>query len=110
MNMRRLAGYCAVSAALLFLVGAASAQNPSSTPLKPYQLNRQKAVQSSSQRMDPLRQFNDSLQELAAKVSPAVVQVLVRGYGPVQNQDGGNTALIARQQTLGSGVIVDPDG
>ncbi len=110
--MKRFAGCSAIAAAFLVssLVSTASAQNPSSTPLRPYQLNRQKAVQSSSPRMDPLRQFNSSLQELAAKVSPAVVQVLVSGYGPVQSQDGGNTALIARQQTLGSGVIVDPDG
>lgn len=77
---------------------------------KPYQLNRQKAVQSTGQRMDPLRQFNSSLQALTAQVSPAVVQILVTGYGPVENQNGGNTALIARQRSLGSGVIVDPDG
>jgi len=60
--------------------------------------------------MDPLRQFNSSLQALSAKVSPAVVQILVTGYGPIQSNQGGNTALIARQRSLGSGVIVDPDG
>ena len=110
--MTRTAGYLTADVLLvcLLLIGAASAQNSSSNPLRPYQLNRQKAVQSSSQKMDPLRQFNNSLQELAAKVSPAVVQVLVTGYGPVKGQNGANTALIARQQSLGSGVIVDPDG
>lgn len=60
--------------------------------------------------MDPLRQFNSSLQALSTKVTPAVVQVLVTGYGAVENQNGGNTALIARQRSLGSGVIVDPGG
>ncbi|MGA9510153.1 MAG: hypothetical protein WBV55_16160 [Candidatus Sulfotelmatobacter sp.] len=31
---------------------------------------------------DLLHQFNDSLQALAAKVSPAVVQITVTGFGP----------------------------
>ena len=64
-------------------------------------------------RVDLLRQFNDSLEALAEGVSPAVVEVLVSGYGPVeQNSDspGANTALIGRQHSLGSGVIVDSDG
>ena len=79
------------------------AQQPATAP-KPYQLNRQKAVQQTSQEMEPLRQFNSSLQSLAAKVSPAVVQVLVTGFGAVESKNGSNTALIARQRSLGSGV------
>ncbi len=85
------------------------AQQPATAP-KPYQLNRQKAVQQTSQEMEPLRQFNSSLQSLAAKVSPAVVQVLVTGFGAVESKNGSNTALIARQRSLGSGVIVDSNG
>ncbi len=95
---------------LVFLFSLTALGQSQSPAVKPYQLNRQKAVQSTGQRMDPLRQFNDSLQALAAKVSPAVVQVLVTGYGPVESQSGNNTALIARQRSLGSGVIVSPDG
>jgi len=45
-----------------------------------------------------------------AKVSPAVVQILVTGLGPVENPNRNDTAQIARQHALGSGVIVDPDG
>jgi serine protease Do len=112
--MTRFAGNRAIIYAVFLgcLAAAAYGQDRpnNSTPLRPYQLNRQKAVQSTGQRMDPLRQFNSSLQELAAKVSPAVVQVLVTGFGPVGTQNGNNTALIGRQQSLGSGVIVDPDG
>jgi serine protease Do len=58
-----------------------------------------------------LLQLNDALQQLAAKVSAGVVQVLVTGYGPLENSGSRNdTALIARQHAIGSGVIVDPDG
>jgi serine protease Do len=73
------------------------------------QLNRQQAAQTAN--TDFLKQFNSSLEALAQKVSPAVVQVLVRGFGPVEDENGKtNTAVITRQESLGSGVIVDPDG
>src|ERR1700678_471814 len=57
-----------------------------------------------------LAQFNDALETLAAKVSPAVVQILVTGYGPLHEQNRSETALIVRQHAVGSGVIVDPSG
>ena len=57
-----------------------------------------------------LVQFNDALEELAAKVSPAVVQILVTGYGPVHEENRAQTALIVRQHAVGSGVIVDSAG
>ncbi|MGO9085692.1 MAG: trypsin-like peptidase domain-containing protein [Candidatus Sulfotelmatobacter sp.] len=47
---------------------------------------------------------------MAAKVSPAVVQILVTGYGPLHEEDKSQTALIVRQHAVGSGVIVDPNG
>ena len=55
-----------------------------------------------------LVQLNSALETLAAKVSPAVVQLLVSGYGPVrQQEDRSQTAFIVRQHAVGSGVIVD---
>jgi serine protease Do len=57
-----------------------------------------------------LAQFNDALESLAARVSPAVVQILVTGYGPLHEQNRSETALIVRQHAVGSGVIVDPNG
>ena len=62
---------------------------------------------------DILRQMNSALEDLAAKVSPAVVQIQTTGYGPLGEGEGrerGQTALIVRQHAVGSGVIVDPDG
>ncbi len=57
-----------------------------------------------------LVQFNDALESLAARVSPAVVQILVTGYGPLHEESRSETALIVRQHAVGSGVIVDPNG
>jgi len=57
-----------------------------------------------------LTQLNAALEGLVAKVSPAVVQILVTGYGAVNENSHTETALIARQHAVGSGVIVDADG
>jgi serine protease Do len=59
---------------------------------------------------DILRQMNRALEELAARVSPAVVQIQTTGYGPLNENDKGQTALIVRQHAVGSGVIVDSNG
>src|ERR1700756_211031 len=57
-----------------------------------------------------LNQFSESMDELTARVSPAVVQVRVTGYRAIEDKDQDETGLIGRQRSLGSGVIVDPDG
>ena len=58
-----------------------------------------------------LLQLNSALQTLAAKVSPAVVQILVTGFGSLKDtEDRSQTAFIVRQHAVGSGVIVDPSG
>jgi serine protease Do len=57
-----------------------------------------------------LEQFSESLDELTARVSPAIVQVLVTGYGPLEDKNKGEASQIGKQRSLGSGVILDPDG
>jgi serine protease Do len=54
-------------------------------------------------------QFSSSVQALAARVSPSVVRILVTRYGPREDSDR-TSAVVGRQQNVGSGVIVDPDG
>ena len=54
--------------------------------------------------------MNRALEDLAARVSPAVVQIQTTGYGPLNEGDKGQTALIVRQHAVGSGVIVDSNG
>ena len=57
---------------------------------------------------DSLVQLNSALVGLADKVSQGVVQILVTGYGPLEDSSRTETAFIARQRAIGSGVIVDP--
>jgi len=61
---------------------------------------------------DTLEKLNAALESLAARVSPAVVQILVTGYGPLRDGEGdkSQTAFIVRQKAVGSGVIVDSTG
>lgn len=56
-----------------------------------------------------LDQFSESLQALAARVSPSVVQITVERFAA--QESGGRTGVVlGRQQVVGSGVIIDPDG
>jgi serine protease Do len=57
-----------------------------------------------------IQQLNSAIEQLAARMSPAVVQVLVTSYGAVDENSRGQTAVITREHLIGSGVIVDPDG
>ncbi len=57
-----------------------------------------------------LRAFNSSLEKLVSKVSPAVVQIIVSGYGPSEDHGHTDTARIVRQHATGTGIIVDSDG
>ncbi len=67
--------------------------------------------EANSQSQDALHQLSASVEELVRRVSPSVVQVLATGYGATQGGDGGETALvIGRLRSIGSGVVVDPEG
>jgi len=57
-----------------------------------------------------LQQLNRAIEQLTARISPAVVQILVTGYGTLEENNRNQTALITREHAIGSGVIVDPDG
>jgi serine protease Do len=59
---------------------------------------------------DTLADFSRSIRALTQKVAPAVVQVLVIGYGRAEEGEGQSVALITRQHSTGSGVVVDSDG
>ena len=86
------------------LAGAASLPAQTAT-------NPQKAqTPAEATRKDLLAQFNESLQELTARVSPSIVQVQVTGYRAINDKNDTDASTIGRQRSLGSGVIVDPDG
>ena len=54
--------------------------------------------------------MSKSFENLVRKVSPAVVEVLVTGYGTGEEDDQQPSSGVGRERSLGSGVIVDPDG
>lgn len=57
-----------------------------------------------------LADLSHSLQDLAAKVSPSVVQIFVTGYPPPDEEDRSTTAEPQLERSSGSGVVVDGDG
>src|SRR5882762_6867731 len=60
---------------------------------------------------DSLHQFSSSVEALVGRVSPSVVEVEASGARAVEDDSGGNTGVrFARWRSIGSGVIVDPDG
>jgi serine protease Do len=61
--------------------------------------------------LDVLNRFSASIQTLASRVSTAVVKIHVTRFGPAEDTGGHQTtALVTRQQSIASGVIVDPNG
>ena len=57
-----------------------------------------------------LTEISASFQALSERVSPAVVQIFTTGFAPVQDVVGANSGLVSTQRSVGSGVLVDPDG
>ena len=82
-------------------------QQPTATPAAESRGGRQVV---SRVPVDMLTQLSGSLRQLANKVSPAVVQIEVTGFGAAEEGGHKDTALIVRQHGIGSGVIVDPNG
>src|SRR5579863_8811800 len=100
-----------VSVPCLLAQQAPAQKLPNPTPATKVIDGKSKAnVESPAASAETLAQFNDALESLAAKVSPAVVQILVTGYGPLHDESRTQTALIVRQHAVGSGVIVDSSG
>jgi len=69
------------------------------------------SARAQQQPADELSRLNESVDALIKRVSPSVVQILVTGYGPLEEADRGSAgALVGRQSAIGSGFIIDSDG
>ena len=96
------------AALLLILAPAAKAQNTNASASPQNPITTDKSV-------DLMRQMSASFESLVKRVSPAVVEVQVTGFGSADDDDDDTAAdskssSIGRQRSLGSGVVVDPDG
>jgi serine protease Do len=62
-------------------------------------------------RSDAIHEMSASFESLARHVSPAVVEILVTGFGTdEEDEDDKGPSSVGRERSLGSGVIIDPDG
>ncbi len=59
---------------------------------------------------ESLLEMSGQMRSLSQQVAPAVVQVLVSGYGLIDSESAHQVSLLGREKSIGSGVIVDPDG
>ncbi len=60
---------------------------------------------------NPLRDLNAAIEDLASRVSPSIVQVIVTGFRSSDDSSRGDAGLvISRQRSVGSGAIIDADG
>jgi serine protease Do len=58
-----------------------------------------------------LQDYDQAIDDVAEKAMRSVVEIEVTGYGvPEHDEDEGSSQTLQRQRSLGSGVIVDPDG
>jgi serine protease Do len=57
-----------------------------------------------------LAEYSAEIEDLVRKASPGVVQILAKGFAPVEGRSGAAAGYVARQEGSGSGVIVDPAG
>lgn len=61
-------------------------------------------------RSDPLHAFSESVQDLSARVTKSVVQVLTTGFGLSSDDNKTDTAYLAPERGIGAGVILSADG
>jgi serine protease Do len=105
---------CVLALTVASVQAQSSSQKPPESASKKAEKEKaaEKAEARAAETPNVLIQLNGALQSLAAKVSPAVVQILVTGYGPLRERDDerSQTALIVRQHAVGSGVIIDSNG
>jgi serine protease Do len=69
---------------------------------------RAQSVAAAPARSEALIELSTASESLAARIAPAIVQVLVRGYGPGPGWD--SPSLLAQRSGSGSGVLLDPQG
>jgi serine protease Do len=91
----------------LLLAGNLAAQAPDNSDAAG---KRSSAARITGGSPDLLHQFSDSIEKMVARVAPAVVQIVVTGYGAQEESGRKETALVTRQRAIGSGIIVDPAG
>ena len=63
-----------------------------------------------AKKSDAVHEMSATFQELAKRVSPAIVEVMVTGYGAANEEDENASSAVGRERSLGAGIIVESDG
>src|ERR1700691_3601833 len=106
----RILAICPSALALLSAPASLLAQSSPSTSPATQPQNHSVPSQASSPSAQPLSPAASNREELTSRVSPSIVQVQVTGYRSIEAKNQDEASLIGRERSLGSGVIVDPDG
>src|ERR1700690_28389 len=85
-SLRRPRRFFRQTAALVLASATCLLAQKSTSPPPDTKATPEKSNPDESASRQTLAQFNDALENLAAKASPAVVQILVTGYGPLHEQ------------------------
>ena len=59
---------------------------------------------------DAIHEMSGTFVNLAKRVSPAIVEVMVTGYGAPDEDDKDASSAVGRERSLGAGIIVEADG
>ncbi len=68
------------------------------------------AAQAPPHAPDSLVELSSQMRSLSRRVAPAVVQILVTGYRSSAPESAHAVSLLGREESSGSGILVDPDG
>ncbi|MGC2400367.1 MAG: trypsin-like peptidase domain-containing protein [Acidobacteriaceae bacterium] len=103
---QRLLGSLLLSGLFALAAPGASAQEKALDPAQKTSSPPPGAVHAA----DVLLNLSGDMETLAHAVEPAVVKIYAAGLAPVEGADTNRTAFLAQQRSVGSGVIMDPQG
>jgi serine protease Do len=92
--------------ALLLLSGVSASAQQAPQPSAPPPLPPPGGLHAA----DVLMNLSSDMETLAHAVEPAVVKIYSSGLAPVESSNTNRTAFLAQQRSVGSGVIMDPQG
>ena len=59
---------------------------------------------------EAIHEMSATFVNLAKRVSPAIVEVMVTGFGAPDEDDKDASSAVGRERSLGAGIIVEADG
>ncbi len=61
-------------------------------------------------RLETAQNLSRNFESLVKRISPAIVKIIVTGYGSTDEYDASDSGPVGRARGPGAGIIVDPDG